>query len=444
MTRQPRKRKASRRETTLGSVRKGPNSPAIAAKSNSNPRVERHDKAKQILPSETSFFSSQPFKWLVLLGLSILPFLPSLYGQIIWDDEIIASSQATNGLKGLRNIWSPFAENGREFHYWPITYTSFWIEDQLWGLMTPLAHHSVNILLHAINGLLAWRLLIALGVPGAFLAAALFAVHPVHTESVAWISGRKDLLAAFFYMLSAWVWFGHQSGDASRVKFGRLVLALLLYLAAMLSKTTAVTLPVALFFVLWWKHGRITKKDLSSLAPFFVLGLGWAAIETMLAAPTTYLIDIGLDPSDRIVLMAKALGLYATLAVLPVDLALLYPKWTVDGASAAQWIPVLALLAIVSALWVLRYRIGRGWLAAVAIYWVTLLPVLGIIDFGYLPYTFVADRFQYIALLVPAALLAAVASHVLVRWPTIPRAAGYALAAIITSIFGFQSWNQSA
>ena len=428
---------------------------------NRTPRIQ--DRSWDVLQIGFGVPASRWLGLTLLACLAILSFLPSLGGQFIWDDEIITESQAANGLEGLRNIWSLNTagekehrlehlgtlwflrnDNGRELHFWPITYMSFWIEDQLWGIGNTGAHHAVNLLLHAINSLIAWRLLAAIGVPGAFFAAALFAVHPVHAESVAWISGRKDLLAALFYMLSAGLWFRHRDADSTGHRTGLLLLSLSLYLLAMLSKTTAVTLPAVLFIVIWWKQGRITGRDMTGLAPLLAIGLAWGILDTLIAAPTTYKIDLGFEPIDRIVLMAKAFGIYASLAVLPFDLALLYPRWSVDGSSAVQWLPVLALALVSAMLWVLKHRIGRGWLAALAIYWVTLLPVLGLVDFGYLPYTFVADRYQYIALLVPAALLSAAATRGLDRCPRLLRRAGYAVGTAITAGFGVLAWNQSA
>ena len=382
--------------------------------------------------------------WLVLCCLSIWPFLPSLNGQFIWDDQIISGSPAGNGWEGLRAIWSLGGENGNEHHYWPITYLSFWIEDQLWGLGAVFMHHAVNLGLHAINCLLAYTLLRGIGLQGAFLAAAIFAVHPVHAVSVAWISGRKDMLAGVFFFSSALMWFRHL--DATRLATGRamLVASLLLYGCAMLSKTTAVTLPAILLIVTWWLDGRVTRTIWLSLLPFFVVGLAWGLIETEIASATTYLIDVGLAPLDRIVLIGQTLVSYASLALWPIELAILYPKWDVDASDPWQWVHVTAVVGLFATLWVLRQRVGRGWLAALAVYGVVLLPVLGLVDFGYLPYTFVADRYQYIALLVPSAVLATIAARSVDRYRRIPRSAGYGAAAMVIVGLGVLSWRQAA
>src|SRR5262249_36336185 len=158
--------------------------------------------------------------------------------------------------------------------YFPLTYTSFRIERLLWGL-NPTGYHWVNILLHAANALLLWRLLVELRVPGAWLAAGIFALHPVQVESVAWITERKNVLMAFFFLLAliAWTRFvdernqrpiqrsrahskqrAKEGTQACKLKplFWRFYwLALIFYLLALCSKSTACTLPAALFLILW-------------------------------------------------------------------------------------------------------------------------------------------------------------------------------------------------
>src|SRR5262249_51735617 len=103
---------------------------------------------------------------------------------------------------GLRRIWFSLESPSQ---YFPLTYTSFRIERMLWGL-NPTGYHWVNILLHAANALLLWRLLAELRVPGPWLAAGIFALHPVQVESAAWITERKNLLMGFFFLLALIAW----------------------------------------------------------------------------------------------------------------------------------------------------------------------------------------------------------------------------------------------
>ncbi|MCY3787275.1 MAG: O-GlcNAc transferase, partial [Gemmatimonadetes bacterium] len=121
----------------------------------------------------------------------IVSYLPAmLWGGFVWDDEILTSSQAVQeGWSGLWRLWSGDAYNyydTKEGHYWPLVYTTFWLENKLWGF-APRGYHIVNVLLHLANTLLLWHLLRRLAVPGTWMVAAVFAVHPLHVESVAWV-----------------------------------------------------------------------------------------------------------------------------------------------------------------------------------------------------------------------------------------------------------------
>ena len=135
----------------------------------------------------------------MLAVLVVVSYFPALQGGFVWDDVIFAEAPVIHSPGGLRSIWFAPAEIENENHYWPLVYSTFWLEHKLWGLQ-PAGYHAVNIFLHLLNCLLLWRLLLRLQVPGALLIAAVFAVHPLHVESVAWIIERKDLLSALFYL----------------------------------------------------------------------------------------------------------------------------------------------------------------------------------------------------------------------------------------------------
>ena len=126
-------------------------------------------------------------------------YIPSLASGFIWDDDDYVTQNATlRTSEGLRQIWlDPQATP----QYYPLVFTTFWVEDHLWGLH-PAGYHLVNAALHATNGVLVWLILRRLSVPGAWLAALAFGLHPVHVESVSWISERKNVLSALFYLLA--------------------------------------------------------------------------------------------------------------------------------------------------------------------------------------------------------------------------------------------------
>ena len=208
----------------------------------------------------------------LLAGVCYLPAM--LWGGLIWDDFIWSQSRAVLEWSGLSTIWSWPSRIHREVHYWPLTYTTFWLEHKIWGL-APAGYHVVNVLLHLLNSLLVWRLLLRLAVPGAWVVAAVFAVHPLHVESVAWIIERKDVLSGLFYLAAVLVWLRF----LEQPRPWRYGLALLLFVAGLLSKSIVVTLPVALLILQWWKEGRITVRDLRRVAPFFLVALLITAVD---------------------------------------------------------------------------------------------------------------------------------------------------------------------
>ena len=172
----------------------------------------------------------------LLAGVCYLPAM--LWGGLIWDDFIWSQSRAVLEWSGLSTIWSWPSRIHQEAHYWPLTYTTFWLEHKIWGL-APAGYHIVNVLLHLLNSLLVWRLLLRLSIPGAWVAAAVFAAHPVHVESVAWIIERKDVLSGLFYLAAVLVWLRF----LEQPRPWRYGLALLLFAAGLLSKSIVVTLP---------------------------------------------------------------------------------------------------------------------------------------------------------------------------------------------------------
>ena len=215
--------------------------------------------------------------WILALFLLVAVFyFPATKAGFVWDDSIVTTSQAVREWSGLRQLWfetgtTYHPDNTREGHFWPVVYSTFWLEHKLWGFH-PLGYHLVNVLLHFANCWLIWRLLRRLAVPGAWLAAAVFAVHPVHVEAVVWVIARKDQLATLFCLVAALAWL--RFAEAPRA--GRYAGAMGAFVAGLLSKTMAATLPAALLVARWWKQGRASATDLLRLLPFFAVGLGVA------------------------------------------------------------------------------------------------------------------------------------------------------------------------
>ena len=331
---------------------------------------------------------------LAALSLCLLAagcYLPAmLWGGFVWDDYIWYQSRAVLEWSGLSTIWTWPSVIERERHYWPLTYTTFWLEHKIWGL-EPTGYHVVNVLLHLLNSLLLWRLLLRLAVPGAWVVAAVFAAHPLHVESVAWIIERKDVLSGFFYLTAVLAWLRF----LERPRLWRYGLALLLFVAGLLSKSVVVTLPVALLIIQWRKAGRITGQDLWRLAPFFVVAL-------LITAGDLYSYDlerINVDYSwtERVLIASRALWFYAGKLAWPTDLAIIYPRWYISLGDPWAWLYLAAAMVLAATLWFTHHRIGRGPLAGALFFAVTLSPVLGFVNYSYMGYSLVADRFQYLA-----------------------------------------------
>jgi tetratricopeptide (TPR) repeat protein len=294
-------------------------------------------------------------------------------------------------------------------------HTTFWVEYHLWEL-EPLGYHIVNVLLHTTSVLLLWRLLVRLELPGAWLAAALFAVHPVMVESVAWVTERKNVLSLALTLGSMLCYLrfapatkeeGHASSPA--VAWTNYALAFVLFVLALLSKTVVATMPAVLLVIYWWKRGNVGWRDAVRLLPFFVVGIGLGLVTAWLER-----IHVGAEgadwsftPIERGLIAGRAVWFYAGKLVWPYPIIFFYPKWDISAGLWWQYLFPVAALALVAALWLVRRRIGRGPLASVLIFGGVLVPALGFLNVYPFRYSFVADHFQYHASLAILALLGA-------------------------------------
>ena len=220
--------------------------------------------------------SSRAALALLLLILPIAAYVPAMTGDFVWDDDYNALDKADlPGLDGLKRIW---LDTHSTQQYYPLTHTSFWLDYRLWG-DSSVGYHLENLLLHGLSALLLWLVLRRLGVPGGWLAAAIFALHPVHVESVAWITERKNTLSGLLYMASALCFLVHVLGadgaprrSDERAPRWFAPLALLLFACALLAKTVTATLPVALVLLLLWKVGTPRRDQLLWLGAMLAAG----------------------------------------------------------------------------------------------------------------------------------------------------------------------------
>ena len=381
---------------------------------------------------------------LLLVVLTLLAYAPAMQGGFVWDDDDYVTENANlKSLAGLQRIWF---ELGAVPQYYPLVHTSFWVEYHLWGLR-PLGFHLTNVLLHALNGLLLWELLRRLKVPGAWAAAALFVLHPIQVESVAWVTERKNVLSGTFYLLAALIYLGGRDDDEARdaapghVRYAATVL---LFLCALLSKSVTATLPAAFAVVLWFRRGRLARRDVVQLAAMIPLGVAAGALTSWMerfivgaAGP-----EWALSPFDRLIVAGRAFWFYLGKLAWPHPLTFIYPRWDLAGASPAMLLVPAAALALLSALWFARGRIGRGPLTAALLFAGTLAPALGFVNVYPMRFSFVADHFAYLAVIGPLALVAAAVVTGLRRSKLLTPTLAFGLGALVIGILGALTWQR--
>ena len=279
----------------------------------------------------------------LLVIATFAAYLPAWNGTPIWDDDAHLTRPELRSLEGLTRIW---VEPGATQQYYPLIHSLFWLEHHLWGDW-PAGYHWLNIVLHCASALLLVRILQALEIPGAWLAGAIFALHPIQAESVAWISELKNMLSGVFYFGSmlAYLKFDRTRNRASYIA------ALILFLLGLLSKTVIATLPGAILVIFWWKRGKLSwKKDLLPLIPFFLLGtaagLMTACLEQSLigAKGSEYHYSI----VERILIAGRVIWFYLGKLFWPLDLTFIYPRWQISQNIWWQYLfpaSVLVLLA---------------------------------------------------------------------------------------------------
>jgi len=372
-----------------------------------------------------------------LLALTLAAYAPVFHAGYVWDDDAwLTGNPAIADPGGLHTLWTSVPR----MQYYPLTFTSFWIEYRLWGL-EPLGYHLVNVFLHACNAFLLGLVLRTLKIPGAFWAAALFAVHPVHVESVAWVTERKNVLSGLFFLGSALAYLEF----AATKRRGLYAAALALFACALLAKTAAATLPLALAIVIAWRRWPPAAREFVPLAPFFALAAILGSITVALEKGMVGIVgsDFGFDTSQRLLIACRALLFYPYKLLVPYPLIFNYPRFDVESTSPAALWPLVAMMLAVIGLILLWRRGGRGIASGVLVYAVTIFPALGFFDVYAFRFSFVADHFQYLAsigilVLIPAAGLWLL-DRIGERWKSAARALGAAGIAGLALL----TWNQA-
>ncbi len=375
---------------------------------------------------------------LIVIGV-LAAYLPAVNAGYVWDDDFyLTRNPLITAPDGLRRIWFSLDSPSQ---YFPLVYTMFRIENSFWGF-DPRGYHLVNIILHAACALLLWLVLHRLSVRGAWLAAALFALHPVNVESVAWITERKNVLSLFFSLLTVLAWLAFIRGEGWRRRVWYTA-ALVLYALALFAKTTAATLPAALLLVLWLGRERVGRERVLRLVPFAVMGVAMGLVTVWWERhhQGTQGPEFAFTVAQRLIISGRALWFYLGKLAWPSKLSFSYPRWEIDAGDARQYLWLLAALAAGAAIWFRRRVLARGVTAAAAFYVVTILPTLGFISLYTFRYSFVADHYQYVAGIGPLALLAAGLARRRIS-PAADLAARLVLPGMLLLALGVMTWRQ--
>jgi Flp pilus assembly protein TadD len=410
--------------------------------------------------SESAKKSLVIFTYIVLVLSTLLVFWQVRnFDFVNYDDNDYVSEnpQVLSGLSHDGIIWAFTTGHSSNWH--PLTWLSHMLDCQLFG-PDPGWMHLVNVLLHLANTLLLFTVLKKMTGslwPSAFVAAA-FALHPMHVESVAWISERKDVLSTLFLLLTLMAYVGY----VKRPSVFRYLTTLALFAVGLMAKPMLVTLPLLLVLLDYWPLNRLTpqpielsgRKSLKSVSPgvrnsvlyqvmiekvpFFFISIVSCVITFLVQLAGGAVADITIRPGHiRVANAFLSYAKYIGKMFWPRDLAILYPFHT-GGIPFWQVATGVLLLLVISILviWLGRRRkyLPVGWFWFVS----TLLPVIGLIQVGDQAY---ADRYTYIPYIGLFVMIAWGLPELLSKWPQRKTILGIAAAIALTAM-GIGTYRQ--
>lgn len=375
---------------------------------------------------------------LVLLAAVFLAYTPVWRAGFIWDDDMhVTANPVIVGPLGLKEIWTT-----NHARICPLALTTFWFEHALWGL-APLPYHLVNVLVHGLGAVVLWRVLRQLQIPGAWFGAALWALHPVQVETVAWITELKNTQSCLFYLLSIlffvkWLRAGKTGGNWPYA------LTLLFAAMAMASKSSTVILPLVLCLCAWWVEGRWQWRRLIAIAPIFLMSVAAALVSmwTQKLEGAGELTEVRSWP-ERLITAGDVVWFYPGKLAWPHPLIFIYPRWQIDAGAVLSYLPLAAAIIVGIIFWTKRATWGRPCFFALGYFVVALLPVLGLVDHYFLRYSFVGDHFQYLASIGPLALAGAGLAWLAKIVLTGKQGLQAGLCAALIVISGLMSWQRA-
>jgi protein O-mannosyl-transferase len=373
----------------------------------------------------------------LLLTVTLLAYQPAWNGKPIMDDarHLIAPEQRS--LEGFSALWTK-PDTTQQYH--PLVDTLFWVEDKLWG-NSMLGYHIVNILLHVASALLLLKVLQRLEVRGAWLAAAIFALHPVQVESVAFLVELKNTLSALFFFSAMLVYLRFDENRDGKFY----LLFSLLFVIGLFAKTVLALLPAAILIALWWKLRKLEwKRDVIPLIPFAVLGIaagvatGWMEREFSQAKGEGFEFSV----LERFLIAGRAFWFYLEKIFWPSNLMLMYPRWNIGSTVWWEYLFPVGAIVLIAFAWALRRR-WRWMLAGLLFFTAMELPFLGFHSMRIFRFQFVADHFQYLPIIGVIVPVAAGSTVLLDRLRGWQRIAGYTLCFALLATLTVLSWRHS-
>ena len=392
----------------------------------------------------TPWYRRDEFLGFLLILAVFIVYQPVWNAGYLWDDDHhLTANPVIVGPLGLKEIWTTQAAM-----ICPLTLTTFWVEHALWGL-APLPYHLVNVLLQGASAVLLWRVLRNQDIPGAWLGAALWALHPVQVETVAYVTELKNTQSGFFYLLTILFFMkglktSEKNGESET---GRRFYLLTLFCAALAiaSKFSTVVLPAVLGLFAWWE-GRWNWRQVIRLAPVVLMSA--VAIAVTLAPHSrdeTRIDDTVVARSwpERLITVGEAGWFYLGKLAWPHPLMFVYPLWKIDAGKWLSFVPLVTLVAVFIVLWVYRRSVFRPCFFAFTYFLIVLSPFLGLIDEDFWTYSYVEDHLQYLASMGPLALVGAGIFRMGVSpfpaRPWLPPTVG----ATVLVILGMLSWSRA-
>jgi tetratricopeptide (TPR) repeat protein len=369
---------------------------------------KKPEPSPEVIPSTGAFSQKRPawlsrdwFWGLLLFGAVLLVYQPVWYAGFIWDDDShLTVNPVIVGPMGLKEIWTTKAAL-----VCPLVLTVFWIEHAIWGL-APLPYHLVNVLQHGLCAMALWRVLRSLQIPGAWLGAALWALHPLQVESVAWISEMKNTQSCLFFLLTILLFVKWLKAKESNRNYA---LTLLFAALAITSKFSTVVLPIVLALCAWWVEGRWQWRHLLRLMPIVAMSIIASGITLWLGTlePVLASAPAARGWPERIAVAGDVTWFYVGKLIWPYPLMAVYPRWQIDATQWISYLPLLAVLVVSLIFWLKLESWGRPWFFGWAYFLVALSPFLGLIDQSFWRYSFVEDHLQNLAGMGLLALAAA-------------------------------------